>query len=386
MRTKIKTTTLLTVLSTLFYFFPTVYASSVTNTIKYFFLLACIYRIVKDKQYITGNNLFIILPLLYQFTIFFISWYRQLPYANIDNFIAILLLGIYLLYIKISLVRDKVDTVNALHFTFLVLIIWDLMTIIIYPNGISGANSIHGSQFLFGNKNNHTIHLLIYLLVSFWKSSNSDRYQKIRILLSCCLTWIVALLLNSATTIVCVFIAVAGMLLKSFNIFTFDLKAKLVFIGGIVLNFIIILGNAIFLSPVVAWLGKNMTFTNRSIIWDQTIPYIMQKPILGWGHVDTNTTYSMFGYINTHNQFLDSWFYGGILALGILLFTLIRLSQSIDKMESSKDITIISFLLISLLIKMLFEQIASAHIAWFLFMLFFEFSLLSHQTKVDHIP
>ena len=378
---RIKSTSLLTVMLTLFYFFPGIYANSYTNYVKYTLLVLGVFQIIKHNKLIPGCNGFIVLSLIYHFVIYFISLYRELAYANFANLIAILLLGIYLLYIKLLLLYDKRGTIDALFFVFLLLIIWDLLIILVYPNGIYGANTLYESQFLFGNKNNHTIHILIFLFVSYWKASYTDRYRKTLLILSCGLSLVVVFLLSSSTTIVSIVIAIVGVLWQSFLVRKIEIKAKIVLISGIVLNFLIILGKATFLSPFVEAFGKTMTFTNRSVIWDQTIPYIIQKPILGWGHVDTNTVYGMFGYINTHNQFLDTCFYGGVIAFSVLIFILILLAQNIDKMVSPLEISTLSLVFFALLVKMLFEQIASSHIAWFFMLLLYEYSILSRDTN-----
>lgn len=374
---RIKSTTLLTVVLTLFYFFPGVYANSYTNYVKYALLVIGIFQIIKHNKLIPGCNGFIVLSLIYHFIIYFISLYRGLAYANFANFVAILLLGIYLFYIKLLLLYDKRGTIDALFFVFSLLILWDLLIILIYPNGIHGISTPYGSQFLFGNKNNHTIHILIFLFVSYWKASYTERFRKTIIILSCGLSLVVVFLLSSSTTIVSIGIAVVGVLWQSFVIRKIEIKAKIVLISGIVLNFLVILGKATFLSPIVEAFGKTMTFTNRSIIWDQTIPYIIQKPILGWGHVDTNTVYGLFGYINTHNQFLDTCFLGGVIAFSSLIVILILLAQNIDKMVSPFEISTLSLLFLALLVKMLFEQVASSHIAWLFMFLLYEYSLFS---------
>ena len=70
-------------------------------------------------------------------------------------------------------------------------------------------------------------------------------------------------------------------------------------------------------------LGKDLTFTNRTEMWDAAAKVFAQSPIIGWGRVDAEwytTVMSSFA-IGPHNYIYSVLIYGGIVGFGIFLLS-----------------------------------------------------------------
>lgn len=68
---------------------------------------------------------------------------------------------------------------------------------------------------------------------------------------------------------------------------------------------------------IVEVLGKDITFTNRTGMWDSALRTVTETPLWGWGYPDEHWFFSYmssFAY-GTHNFILGMLVYGGILGL-----------------------------------------------------------------------
>ncbi|TYQ15973.1 UNVERIFIED_CONTAM: O-antigen ligase [Acetivibrio alkalicellulosi] len=94
-------------------------------------------------------------------------------------------------------------------------------------------------------------------------------------------------------------------------------------------------------------LGKDTTFTGRTIIWDSAINMIKERLLLGYGvGKSTNIVPYIHGrYISAHNQFIQVTLEGGILA--IIAFLNI-LYYSVRKLMECKDENIAKILSVGL--------------------------------------
>lgn len=85
---------------------------------------------------------------------------------------------------------------------------------------------------------------------------------------------------------------------------------------------------------VVDLMGKDLSFTYRTDMWDSALRIISESPLFGYGFPDADwylTRMSSFA-IGPHNMILGILIYGGVIALGLYLslyvFALARLSAS----------------------------------------------------------
>lgn len=92
--------------------------------------------------------------------------------------------------------------------------------------------------------------------------------------------------------------------------------AVYIIIGGL---FLLVITRRIILEPIVAMLGRSVTLTGRTIVWDSVLKMIEQKPVLGYGIIDQKQFNSLLnipilGIHSAHNLLLELLVWGGIVA------------------------------------------------------------------------
>jgi len=123
-------------------------------------------------------------------------------------------------------------------------------------------------------------------------------------------------------------------------------------------------------------------FGTRLLSWDAAISLIKERPILGYGHADTqdalNKRYEEKGYVfplkesyNAHNLWLQSWLENGLMAIIILFGIFLILFE-----KSKNKHLFIAFALI-LLVNSMFEGLFNrfSGISFFSFLVCFIFSM-----------
>lgn len=105
--------------------------------------------------------------------------------------------------------------------------------------------------------------------------------------------------------------------------------------------FVILLGNlnAVLGSSLISYiiedvLGKNITLTNRTVIWDIVIGGFLESPIIGNGVRDTMNLFYISeqytrGYMSAHNQILQTLYESGILFFVSLIPLINALNKSL---------------------------------------------------------
>lgn len=80
------------------------------------------------------------------------------------------------------------------------------------------------------------------------------------------------------------------------------------------------------LGRLTATLGKSDDFTGRNVIWQEALRLIREHPVFGWGFDDNARVIVETGFIHSgyHNGYLDLAVRGGILALAVAVFAILR--------------------------------------------------------------
>lgn len=124
---------------------------------------------------------------------------------------------------------------------------------------------------------------------------------------------------------------------------------------------------------IVDILGKDMTFTGRTELWDASLNKIVESPLFGYGFVDRNWYYSNISHrtIGSHNFILNLMIYGGITSLIIYLFCAVKGILRIFRLNNSNAIyLLVAFSILNIM--MLFESYEIAVVLLFLtFMIYF---------------
>lgn len=225
--------------------------------------------------------------------------------------------------------------------TFSACIYANVVQIILYPESLFAANDAFSGFLLGGNYNQMGCRLLCGIVCS----SQCIRYHKLWIVNTILLTIFSVTLLGivgSMTSLSCILLFIALSLIPSrrlqllaiagYFVFYILFHAIVVFSGEGLYN------NNLARYVIVELLGKDMTFTNRTHMWDAALHVIGDSPLFGYGHVDKEWYLANMdsSAIGPHNFILGTLIFGGVILL-ILFVTAAAvalrriISTSIDK-------------------------------------------------------
>lgn len=104
-------------------------------------------------------------------------------------------------------------------------------------------------------------------------------------------------------------------------------------------------------------LGKDITLTNRTIIWDVAIEKILERPVWGYGIGDTGDVFTILSIdekamtLSSHNQFLQIWYEGGSVTM-IFFVVFLTLGGTLLKKSPDKRIAAYTKLIVTTLLIM----------------------------------
>ena len=156
--------------------------------------------------------------------------------------------------------------------------------------------------------------------------------------------------------------------------------------------FVCFQGNVLAESPLAVFfiedvLGKDITFTNRTYLWDAALRVFMKSPLFGYGFVDGDWYYSHLSSLakGPHNYIWNVLINGGLILLS--LFTYICLLVYAKLPTVSKRNILYLYLLISVLFLMMTMEVYPTEFLFILLSLaFFASNLLPGQFNHSLIP
>lgn len=227
---------------------------------------------------------------------------------------------------------------SSIYITLSVCYLFNLITIIYFPDGMYQMENVVGDLYLMGYHNG-----MIYNLIPLCGVSLIISYLKKGKLLTMYSIFAIALSVAS------VFIAQSGsgivqMIIWVLLIFCADKRwinkmIKPSFLFGAFFVFSILLNvfrmQYIFSWLIVGLLNKDLTITNRVYLWDSAIEIFKSHPFLGIGY-GANTIIGIYGrsYSHPHSLFLDILSKGGICLMGIFLWLLSVFSNKFKRAEN----------------------------------------------------
>lgn len=264
--------------------------------------------------------------------------------ALFNYFISFLCLS----YLVDFLNKDK-KFIGTLLFIFEVYIYINFITMLVYPNGMYSTGTIYTGvayqNWFLGFKNILICYFLPAYIVSYLYMNITGK--KIRTIILSIIIFISAFIAGSTTALVGL-----GVLLI-FSIFSFLQRQYKIFNfrNYIIITIVMFLGIVIFRLQnlfsffIVDILNKDLTFTNRTGLWDITLNSIKEKPLIGHGWQNMSVRHFMYDsstIITAHNQILEYLYLGGIVAMIILLIVLKVTNNDLKKHYQDKNIQIIS--------------------------------------------
>ena len=252
--------------------------------------------------------------------------------------------------------EDIKTFLSAILLCFEIIIYINFATLIIFPDGMYALETTKLNWFL-GYDNTHVIYFLPALLIAFIYIEITKKKLRgglliVVIIISSLMRWAATTIMGIAIFLI-LLIPIFRNNTKIFNFKTYMLATLIIFITMVLLR----LQN--YLSFIIVdILGKDLTFRNRTPLWDITIEYIKENFLFGYGWQNDSIRHSMYNsssVISAHNQFLEYIYLGGIILIGIYIYMILYINKITKKIRNNKIIQYISIAFFSLQIMYIAE-------------------------------
>ena len=234
---------------------------------------------------------------------------------------------------------QKYRVIN-LYLLILKMLIWiNLVSILIFPNGMYETRSYDGSWvenscWFLGYKNNYIGIIFLAILMSVYlailKTGNVDK-KSILLIVVC---FVETLLVDSATSTVALLLLLILILIKPVKRIINKINVYvivLVQMGAFILLVFFEIHN-MFEKLIVNILGRSMTLSGRTFVWARAVELIKENWFLGFGVQNTILVRKMLTKSwagNCHNQYLEFFFLGGVILFVIWTFILCLAAKNI---------------------------------------------------------
>lgn len=375
---KIKTTTLFMIIYCAIMFLPNYFSNSFTQLLSNLIVVIAVLFLLKIRY---KPSLFITLMGFYQLYLILITYINKTNTADIHLIISNCKIFFFLCVIDYMLKRKQKDITNIIFYILLIFVALDFFSIVFFPDGLYSTSltwnewsTSYEAQWIYGNKNNR-IYWYIILIMTLWERYVINGKSKFGPTVISAITILAMILVKSSTATIVAIIVGIGIFVSIYKKKELLVNINTYMLVGIcaVVTLMILAGSASFLRPIVEGIfDKDMTFSNRSEVWQQTILLIIQKPLLGWGVTDSETATGLLGsltFVNAHNQVLNCLWQGGIILFAIFLCIILCTARNINLIINSKYKLVFQAIMVGLMVDMMFEVILGTSATWVCFLL-----------------
>lgn len=235
-------------------------------------------------------------------------------------------------FIKIELLYKRIS-INCMLYPLNVLLILNIITFIIYPNGMYTMYGSNGSFYsnlvwILGGKNGYFYYIFFALflyIVKGTKEVNCKKNNSLLYRLFFLLIIISNILISRSATLI---VGTTIVSICFLNYKTNFIKGKvitnyLIFIFFLMFIFISIGNEDSILNNIVSEItGKTPSFSGRTYIWERTIEAIKNNWLFGYGIENPLKTVEKIRQSTSHNKYLWIIYRGGVIATLVFCYLL----------------------------------------------------------------
>lgn len=225
------------------------------------------------------------------------------------------------------------NLVDALLFIFEVLIYTNFLLIILFPEGIYNVG-YNREYWLFGHVNNTIVYILPAIIIATLHLNRDKKNvicrENVRYLLLIAISVITIFIIWSVASIIGLLIMAIVYYINKNKI---HLTATYAVITGLIVFYLI---NIVQLKwdifgTILGFLGRDITFSARTAIWERTLKLIIQRPFWGWGKELEAIVKARLHFGQAHCRYLNIMYRGGIVCFVIQVITFFMAARCIDK-------------------------------------------------------
>lgn len=202
----------------------------------------------------------------------------------------------------------------------------NLIAILLVPDGLTHTTITGEPGWLYGHKNSLLINMMLSLIASAILCYDK-RNRKIskRTYLFTGIVLISGYLSGAVTAFVGCVVLLLMMFILSFDKVRRQITMAKCMVGPLILNFSICIFRIqeIFSFFIVGVLGKDLTLSSRTHIWDLSLEYFLQRPLTGVGCLFSMDMTRMIVLAGTHNWIIGILFHTGLIGVGLWLILII---------------------------------------------------------------
>lgn len=257
----------------------------------------------------------------------------------------------FCIYISYAMTNFK-ELITGLFYIFTPLLILNFATILV--GGIETSSS-GVPYFLLGSKNHIAFSIIPALvIINLYYHLFFRRVKISNIILN--IIAVVSLFISQSATAI-----IVGILILIFIVFyKYKPKMKLllsIFVGVYILIILYRIQERVFGRLIEDYLGKDITFTNRTYIWDYILAEISNFWVIGLGRGNSLINSEFSRWNEAHNGILELLLDTGVIGLVLFMLLLIILSNHVKSINNSFVVQILSFSIFLFLIIGLTESV-----------------------------
>lgn len=246
------------------------------------------------------------------------------------------------LVVEMGLKIDPDALLDGATFMLGFFVVCNFITILLFPDGMYEYNTFT-ENYLFGYRNNMVMMIMpamIFSAVRSFKYYNRLSKSSWLIIISSVTSVFMAFSATGAIgmIILCLVLIMAmiGFMPKIFNIATYIVFNVIFFFSIIIMRV-----QEMFAFIIVELLGKDLTFTGRTDIWDKSLSAFLSSPIFGVGEIESQASRDLIGATHAHNYYLDLLYKSGVFGFLIFMAILIICGISLYKNRSNGKVVFV---------------------------------------------
>ena len=234
-------------------------------------------------------------------------------------FIAILNALAICLVVEMGLKTDPDALLDGASFTLGLFVLINFATVLLFPQGMYEFNTFTQNYFL-GYRNNSIMLFFPAIIFSIVRSLRTYNKLTLSSFVITAVSFATVILAFSATSVIGMTVFTLFLLLalinkmpNFLNIVTYLAINIAYFFGVIILRL-----QEAFAFIIVDMLGRDLTFTGRTKIWDSALAAFAKSPVFGVGEIENQASRDLIGATHAHNYYLDLLYKSGLP--GFLIF------------------------------------------------------------------
>ena len=264
-------------------------------------------------------------------------------------------IGILCLF-ELLIQRGNKFFLNAIIILFGVLSWIGAISIILFPNGFNHAHDIHNAIYFLGSKN-ASINVYIIFLMALWgKALSEGRELPDQSILCLAVFFLTGIVMGSGSTIVCVLGLTCIFL--NYRVLRGKIVISPIISFSIVTAIIVSIYLGIqyqFILNVLDRLGRDSTFSGRTILWKQAIRYFKENTLFGSGMDIVFRNFSGTIQYSAHSQFLDRLAKYGLIPFLAFCASILYMEKQLLFSKDKKNKTMLGLFIALYILRMGFD-------------------------------